>query len=213
MVDSNSSVVSRSPQCLFQSTQKVNALQYIDIIGTFGRESLWLQVHYAKIIRGAAHNISKTMGGSPTNGGMHTFLQLESRMGQLRTLLPLSLTGKSSTIYIMTDDQRSMKEMDAICRIRSCHFLSDYTHLNGQMRRSEGEKSSKCLPLNLLCAVTPVEYFEFTIGDKGRIYSPFVSENPGHNEYDKDSFDQFGDFGDCVANAANSFIWGPEGGR
>ena len=62
-------------------------------------------------------------------------------------------------------------------------------------------------------AATPVEYFEFTTGDKRRIYSPFVSENPGHNEYDKDSFDQFGDFGDCVASAVNSFIWGPEEGN
>jgi hypothetical protein len=49
-------------------------------------------------------------------------------------------------------------------------------------------------------------------GGKRRIYSPFVSENPEHDEYDKDTIDQFGEFGDFVANAADSFIWGPEEG-
>ena len=94
---SNSSVVSRSPpQYLFQSTQKANVLRFIDLIGTFGRESpLSLQVRHAKIICDAAHNISKTMGGSPAIGGMHTCLQLESLLEQWRTLLALSLTGNS----------------------------------------------------------------------------------------------------------------------
>ena len=50
-------------------------------------------------------------------------------------------------------------------------------------------------------------------GDKCRIYSPFVSENPEQNEYNKNSFDRFGDFGYCVANTANSFIWEPEEGN
>jgi hypothetical protein len=45
----------------------------------FWKESLSLQeVRYAKIIRDAAHKISKTMGGSPITGGMYTCLQLKS---------------------------------------------------------------------------------------------------------------------------------------
>ena len=36
---------------------------------------------------------------------------------------------------------------------------------------------------------------------KRRIYSPFVSDDPEDDEYDKDLFDQFGDFGDGVPNA------------
>jgi hypothetical protein len=49
-------------------------------------------------------------------------------------------------------------------------------------------------------------------GGKRRIYSPYVSENSEDDEYNEDSFDQFGVFGDFVANAADSFIWGPEEG-
>jgi hypothetical protein len=46
-------------------------------------------------------------------------------------------------------------------------------------------------------------------GGKRRIFSPYASESPEDDEDYKDSFDQFGEFGDFVANAADSFIWGP----
>jgi hypothetical protein len=50
-------------------------------------------------------------------------------------------------------------------------------------------------------------------GGKRKIYSPYVSDHPEDDQGDRDSFDQFGEFGDFVANAADSFIWGPEEGN
>jgi hypothetical protein len=40
VIESNSSVVSRSPQCLFESTEEVNVLRFVDLIGTFGKDTL-----------------------------------------------------------------------------------------------------------------------------------------------------------------------------
>jgi hypothetical protein len=131
--------------------------RFVDLIGAFGRESsLSLQVRYAKIIREAAHNISKTTGGSSTTGGMYTCLQLKSSgiMEDSATSIAGEIEAylRHRNIQGTDDHQRSVKEMNAICRNRSCHISSDYTHLNCQMGLSEGDKSLQVSVIeSLLC--------------------------------------------------------------
>ena len=71
---------------------------------------------------------------------------------------------KQSLIYMMADAQRLVKEM-YVCHLpqpKLTHFVGFHAleWSNGTFQRRQ--KSSKCLPLDLFRAVTPVDYFEFT---------------------------------------------------
>jgi hypothetical protein len=82
---------------------------------------------------------------------MYTCLQLKSSgtmedsansiPGEIEAYLRQQNIGNSSTIYIMADDERTVKEMNDICRNQSCHISSDYRPMNGQMGLSDGVKS------------------------------------------------------------------------
>ena len=133
VVDANSTVLDRPPQCLFESTQQVSVLRFVDLIGTVGRESLLsLQVRYAKIIRGAVHKISKTTGGSPTFGRKYTYLQLKSSgimdkstisiAGDIEAYLRHQNTEGSSTIYIGEGNECHLPQS------KLPHISSDYMH-------------------------------------------------------------------------------------